>query len=705
MCEIFDDADDAYWAHNELFASVIEEHAPLKTKTIRKNQAPFMNSNLRKAIFQRNMWRNKFYSDRRNLSFRENYSMWRNKVSNLRKKSIKEYIGNRCNKDIGSKNFFNTLKPFLSNKSSFNSGNRIILRDDDRVISNISEVANIFNDYFASIAEYSDMYDGLNEISLEDILCKHMHHVSIRNINDMFSSKNEFSFSPVSSECIEKYILKLQTKKAIGHDGIHPMFLKLSSCSLSPSLSFIFNKCISSGIFPNSLKMAEICPVFKKKDSLLKENYRSVNLLVVVSKVFERVMADQIIAYFQSILSSSLSAYRKGYNCQHVVLQLTEFWRKSLDDDLFVGTVAMDLSKAFDTMPHALLIAKLNAYGLNNSACNVVISYLKNRHQRVKVMGEHSKWVTINRGVPQGSVLGPLLFNIFINDLFYAGINSPIANYADDNHIYNSNKDFDLLLHVLENDTATAINWFNQNYMNANADKFHTMIMNRKGSISTSISVENIVLPSEDNLNVLGINLDAKMKFDKHISNIAKRASQQINVLQRLSKFLCFDSRLLVYNSFISSNFKYCPVTWMFCGKSNVSKLEKIQERALRFVYRDMSSSYEFLLQKGRFLSLSMFRVYFLAVEVYKCVRGSNPPYLNDLFQKQKLNYRLRDTDLLVQSKFKTYRFGYKSFSYYGAKVWNTLALQIKQCDNLASFKYKLKLWCLGSDTCNIDDF
>ena len=151
--------------------------------------------------------------------------------------------------------------------------------------------------------------------------------------------------------------------------------------------------------------MAEICPIFKKKDCLSKENYRSVNILAAASKIFERIMADQIITYFNFILSSSVSAYRKGYNCQHVILKLTEYWRKSLDENKMIGTVAMDLSKAFDTMPHALLIAKLYAYGLSENACNVLLSYLKNRFQRVKVMGKQSDWVTINKGVPQGSVL------------------------------------------------------------------------------------------------------------------------------------------------------------------------------------------------------------------------------------------------------------------------------------------------------------
>ena len=227
----------------------------------------------------------------------------------------------------------------------------------------------------------------------------------------------------------------------------------------------------------------------------------------------------------------------------------------------------MDLSKAFDRMPHGLLIAKLHAYGLSDDACNMVISYLKDRRQRVKVMGEFSDCATINRGVPQGSVMGPLLFNIFLNDLFYVDMNCEIANYADDNHLYYADNCAITLKNVPENDTRAAIAWFENNYMDANPDKFQSIILNRGGDVSISISVQDDAIIPSDHIKVLGITLDDSLKFDLHIADMCKKASRQINALKRVSKFLTQDSRKSIYRSFIAASFNYCPISWIFCGK------------------------------------------------------------------------------------------------------------------------------------------
>ena len=291
---------------------------------------------------------------------------------------------------------------------------------------------------------------------------------------------------------MSKYISSRNSNKAVEHDGLHAAFLKCSGDNMSTSLCNVFNASIYSCDFPSTLKWADINPIYKRKDNLCKENYTSVNVLAVVSKVFEIFLSDQLMDYFASILSHSLSAYRAGYSCQHVILQLTEFWRQSLDKGNCVGTVAMDLSKAFDSMPHALLIAKLSAYGVSKRACNLIINYLCNRRQRTKVMGKCSEWVTINRGVPQGSVLGPLLFDIFVSDLFYTDIDSMICNYADDNHLVNESNCIDTLKVSLEKDAHRAISWFDNDYMDANPDKFQCISLDRFGRLPISISIEGV---------------------------------------------------------------------------------------------------------------------------------------------------------------------------------------------------------------------
>ena len=163
--------------------------------------------------------------------------------------------------------------------------------------------------------------------------------------------------------------------------------------------------------------------------------------------------------------------------------------------------------------------------------------------------------------------------------------------------------------------------------------------------------------------------------------------------------------RLKVYKSFISANFAYCPVTWLFCGKVNSKKLEKLQEKALRLVYTDHVSSYSDLLIKAGMLSLSMQRLRFLAIEVYKCIKDINPKYLNDLFTKKTLFYDFRDTEILVQPDFNTVKFGYRSFSYYGAKLWNSLPICLKQAENLMIFKTNMHDWCRSDEARRLEIF
>ena len=235
----------------------------------------------------------------------------------------------------------------------------------------------------------------------------------------------------------------------------------------------------------------------------------------------------------------------------------------------------MDLSKAFDSIPHGLMLAKLNAYGLSTHACNFLKSYLCDRKQCVKLSTYRSEWKILERGVPQGSVAGPLLFNIFINDIFLFLTDScDIYNYADDNSIACHNKDVDIVRHRLESAAGIALKWFKQNHMQANADKFQSILFHRSKCIPNYVfNVNNVSIPTESSVKLLGVLLDNKLNFESHVSTICKKAAAQVKALMRLPDVLSTSCRKRIYEAFISSHFNYCSLVWHFCGKKSTRKV------------------------------------------------------------------------------------------------------------------------------------
>ena len=225
---------------------------------------------------------------------------------------------------------------------------------------------------------------------------------------------------------------------------------------------------------------------------------------------------------------------------------MIEDWQNSLDNGNIVGTIAIDLSKAFDSLPHGLLVAKLFAYGVALPACQLLCSYLHNRHRRVKIHDAKSDWLSIEKGVPQGSILGPLLFNIFINDIFFIDNDVTIYNYADDNCVSYAHNDIDIIKNVLECDVKKMLYWFKINSLEANPSKFQSMLLKNKNvnAEDFNIIVDNDTIDLTASMNVLGINIDDKLNFNSHVSNMCNKAGSQLNVLQRLKGSLDYASRL-----------------------------------------------------------------------------------------------------------------------------------------------------------------
>ena len=265
--------------------------------------------------------------------------------------------------------------------------------------------------------------------------------------------------------------------------------------------------------------------------------------------------------------------------------------------------------------------------------------------QCIKVENVCSNFKYMYKGVPQGSILRPVLFKIFINDIFYAVNNSTIYNYADDNTLSYADYDIKNVIQNLESDSLKMLDWFDYNLMKANPEKFQALAIGKKSFDHKIVfELKGNRIECENDVKLLGVTIDYELKFDKHISDICKKkkASRQLNVLKRIGKYLNKLGRLTIYYSFILINLNYCPITWHFCSEKNTLKMEKIQERALRFVYNNYTINYEELLHLSKLPSLKVRRLRSIALETFKIINKNCPSYLYDLINIKKHQYSFR---------------------------------------------------------------
>jgi len=302
---------------------------------------------------------------------------------------------------------------------------------------------------------------------------------------------------------------------------------------------------------------------------------------------------------------------------------------------------------------------------MSEPASRLLQSYLFNRKQQIKIGDTVSSWASITKGVPQGSILGPLLFNVFINDIFYFINKSTLYNYADDNTLSFYTTNFDELISVLQHESNILIDWFHFNKMQANPDKFQSFAIGKSTSCKKpSFKIGDATITCEKVVKLLGIDIDYKLNFDTHIQGLCKKAATQINILKRVGRNLSVKNKLLIFHTFVLSNFNFCPMTWHFCSETNIKKMEKIQERAIRFIYNDYSTQYIDLLQKVDLPSLQIRRIRSMAIETFKIINEISPPLLNDLIVKRQSTINFRYTNILQIPQVRTTTYGKNSFRY-----------------------------------------
>ena len=701
--------DMNYNTFQTIFCEVLDKHAPLKKKTIRANNSPFMTKSLRKMIMSRSRCKNDFYKNRTAQHW-EKYRKLRNDVVKLTKKVKRDYFVNlNLNSVTDNKKFWQSVKPNFTNKSL--KSKKIILVENGDIISENNKTVEIMNDYFVNITKEMDIpevchtdVDSLCTDPIDVITQMYSEHPSILKIKENVKVGMNFNFDEIYESQVEKEILNLNSKKSTGPDSIPPKVLKHSVHIVKAPMTQLFNNMIKLNHFPSDLKYANVAPIFKKDDNTNKENYRPVSILPSISKVFGRMMFQQITSYVTDVLSPYLCGFRKGYSTQHTLVRLLDQVNKNLDKKGKVGLFLMDLSKAFDCISHDLLLAKLHAYGFDKPSLKLLYSYLKGRHQRVHINGEYSTWKEIISGVPQGSVLGPLLFNIFINDLFFSVKSCDIHNYADDNTLSVANTDIDTIISKLESDINILDTWFRSNGLLLNEKKCQFMIM--EPFLTTRCNREKITVNGKNlgevkDSKLLGISLDSNITMRDHIKSICNQAGRKLNALARISHHFDEHKRKILMNAFITSQFNYCPVTWMFCQRKSNNLINRIHERALRIAFNDYVSDFECLLRKDDSVTIHHRNIQALTIEIYKTMHEFNPAFMKDIFCFGKHDYATRN-EYLSHPNPRTVRYGLESFGYKATQIWRHIPRNIQDNPDINAFKKYVSKNCRNLCKCNL---
>ena len=689
------DAESAYNLFIRIFSSLYDEAFPkierkIKTKYLK---CPWMTRGLLISSKKKQRLYEKFLK-KKTVDNERKYKNYKKIFENTKKKSKVNYYSNLLQENIGnSKKTWDVIKEVTGKKKANESfPNRI--KDKGTDIYQKREIAEKFNSFYVNLGK------NLAE-KIEPCTKNFESYLKI--------SPNEMPEHDLSLEELKKAFSSLKPNKSEGIDEIHVNIIKTIFEFIEEPLHFIFNLSLKQGIFPNELKIAKVIPLYKKDEDDLVSNYRPVSILPCFSKILERIVYNRLYDHLMrnDLLYQKQFGFQNGHSTEHAVVDLVDKILKGFDQNNFTLGVFIDLSKAFDTVNHKILIRKLELYGVKNSYLKWFQNYLSDRKQGVSYPGGISKLMNIVCGIPQGSILGPLLFLIYVNDLY---LSSKLLNcilFADDTNLFLSGKNIKTLFSSMNSELSHITDWLKSNKLSINISKTqYILFMKPSQTDSIPLKLPNLTVNSSSIKRVqstkfLGVIIDQHVNWKEHINLIKSKVSKNLGVMYKAKDFLNQNCLKKLYFSFIHAYINYCNIAWASNFKTYLKKLYTIQKKASRIIMN------KHIYAEARPL---MKRLFILNV------------YQLNLFQTVLFMFKLRNNKLpkVFQTQFSTinhkYPTRYSHNNYYiprtilrktdfalthrGPTLWNKIpSNEMKNTESFELFKSKLKQQLLDSST------
>ena len=621
----------------------------------------------------------KYMNNRTSDNYKE-FCKMRNQVRNLTRKAKKEKEGEiAADAKSNPKKFWKYVNNNLKTKPGIpNLEKTTSTKDKKEVTKNDKEKADTLLNYFSSV--FTIEPDG------------HIPDIEMKKTNTKLEEIN------ITEEAVKKKLKNLNANKSPGPDKIHPRILKELHEPLSKPLTLLFRDAVKLEEIPDEWKTATVSAIFKKGQKNKPQNYRPVSLTCICCKLLETFIRDDIVHHMKEnkLFSNSQFGFIGGRSTVLQLLHVLEKWTDTLDQGGVLDVIYLDFMKAFDKVPHKRLIAKLKSYGIGNKVTNWIDFYLSGRRQRVCVNGTYSDWAPVTSGIPQGSVLGPVLFTIYINDL-PDEITSDIYLFADDTKIFTEIKS-DEDVQKLQHDLNKLQEWSNKWLLKFHPEKCKVLDISIRGKLEYEYYLDDVKLSHTNTEKDLGVHIDNRLKFDSHIGTKINKANNVLGAIRRTFTFLDKTTLMRLYTSMVRPHLEYANQIWHPRYKKDIASLENVQKRATKLIPEIKDLSYKERLQYLKLPTLPYRRLRGDMIETYKLTHGVYDDTLPDILPKYKDIIgnpgRTRGHSLKLYKRKHRIEVRKHNFTMRVVEPWNSLPEKVVNAPSVNSFERRLdKYW------------